>query len=162
MRIKKIEEENKVLQKVEKAKRKESEKSKSVKGEKENSKGKEKVKNEKSKRVSDGKEIHLIGRKEVDRVLLTRTEPLLLLPTNMCFNVTSPLLDLPIGFKDMLEEYNGIFPKDMPHSLSLLKGIEHHINLTIGASFPNRPAYRANLEVFKEIQKQVKKLLGKG
>ncbi|RDY00748.1 hypothetical protein CR513_16026, partial [Mucuna pruriens] len=63
---------------------------------------------------------------------------------------------------DMLEEYKGIFPKEMSQGLPPLRGIEHHIDLTVSASLPNKHAYRVNLEESKEIQKQVEKLLEKG
>ncbi|RDX83102.1 hypothetical protein CR513_36018, partial [Mucuna pruriens] len=66
------------------------------------------------------------------------------------------------SFKDMLEEYKWMFPKDMPYGLPPLRGIEHHIDLIVGGSLLNRPAYRANSEVSKEIQKKVEKLLEKG
>ncbi|RDY05019.1 hypothetical protein CR513_11182, partial [Mucuna pruriens] len=43
-----------------------------------------------------------------------------------------------------------------------LRGIEHHINLTLGATLPNRAMHRTKPEEDKEIQKQVGKLIEKG
>jgi hypothetical protein len=43
-----------------------------------------------------------------------------------------------------------------------LHGIEHQIDLIIGAALPNRPPYRTNQEETKEIQRQVQALLDKG
>ncbi|RDX87645.1 hypothetical protein CR513_30841, partial [Mucuna pruriens] len=52
--------------------------------------------------------------------------------------------------------------KNIPHGLPPLRGIEHHVDLTLGASFSNRLAYRMKPEEVKEIQKQVNKLIEKG
>jgi len=41
-------------------------------------------------------------------------------------------------------------------------GIKHHIDLVPGASIPNCPAYRSNLEEMKELQRQVDELMMKG
>ncbi|RDY00250.1 hypothetical protein CR513_16589, partial [Mucuna pruriens] len=56
----------------------------------------------------------------------------------------------------------GNLPKEMPQDLSPWRGIEHHIDLTMGAFLPNRPTYRANPKETKKIQKQVETLLEKG
>ena len=43
-----------------------------------------------------------------------------------------------------------------------MRGIEHQINLILGATLPNRVAYRTNPEETKEIQWQVQDLLDHG
>ena len=43
-----------------------------------------------------------------------------------------------------------------------MRGIEHQINLILGATLPNRAAYRTNPEETKEIQWQVQDLLDCG
>ncbi|RDY14586.1 hypothetical protein CR513_00337, partial [Mucuna pruriens] len=40
-------------------------------------------------------------------------------------------------------------PKDIPHGLPPIRGIEHQIDLIMVATLPNRAAYRANLEESK-------------
>ncbi|KAJ9541184.1 hypothetical protein OSB04_027690 [Centaurea solstitialis] len=55
-----------------------------------------------------------------------------------------------------------VLPEDVPDGLPPIQGIEHQIDLMPGATIPNRPAYRANLEETKELQKQVGELLEKG
>ena len=85
--------------------------------------------------------------------MLISNQPLyLVMPNNIC---------LSLGMEQLLKEYDDVFPQDIPHGLPPQKGIEHNIDLILGASFPNRPAYRSNLEETKEIQKQVVKLLEK-
>ena len=43
-----------------------------------------------------------------------------------------------------------------------IREIEHQIDFVPGATIPNRPAYRSNLEETKELQRQVEELLTKG
>ena len=69
---------------------------------------------------------------------------------------------LPSAVLDLLQDFEDVFPDEVPAGLPPLRGIEHQIDLVPGASLPNRPAYRANPEETKEIQRQVKELLDKG
>jgi hypothetical protein len=69
---------------------------------------------------------------------------------------------LPPIVADILQEYADIFPCEVPVGLLPLRGIEHQIDLILGASLPNRAAYRTNPEETKEIQRQVQELLDKG
>ena len=55
-----------------------------------------------------------------------------------------------------------MFPACVPDGLPPLMGIEHHIDLILGASLPNWPAYRSNPQETKEIERQVSELLRKG
>ncbi|KAJ9536631.1 hypothetical protein OSB04_un000180 [Centaurea solstitialis] len=61
-----------------------------------------------------------------------------------------------------MHEYEDVFPKEEPSGLPPLRGIEHQIDFIPGATLPNRPAYRANPEETKEIQRQVEDLLSRG
>ncbi|XP_025791792.1 uncharacterized protein LOC112872973, partial [Panicum hallii] len=69
---------------------------------------------------------------------------------------------LPSVVLDLLQDFEDVFPDEIPAGLPPLCGIEHQIDLVPGASLPNRPAYRTNPEETKEIQRQVKELLDKG
>ncbi|CAJ2644921.1 unnamed protein product [Trifolium pratense] len=60
------------------------------------------------------------------------------------------------------EEFEDMFPKEIPSGLPPIRGIEHHIDLNPGASLPNRPAYRSNPQQTQETQKQVAELVSKG
>ncbi|XP_019423019.1 PREDICTED: uncharacterized protein LOC109332490 [Lupinus angustifolius] len=60
------------------------------------------------------------------------------------------------------QEFGDVFPKEVPHGLPPLRGIEHQIDLIPGASLPNRPAYRCNPTETKEIQHQIEELMEKG
>ncbi|XP_071912327.1 uncharacterized protein [Coffea arabica] len=60
------------------------------------------------------------------------------------------------------EEYQDVFPEDVPSGLPPLRGIEHQIDLIPGATLPNRPPYRSNPEETKEMEHQVGEPLNKG
>ena len=55
-----------------------------------------------------------------------------------------------------------VFPNKMPSGLPPLRRIEHQIDFMLGASIPNRPAYRSNPKETKELQRKVDELLAKG
>ncbi|XP_071909695.1 uncharacterized protein [Coffea arabica] len=60
------------------------------------------------------------------------------------------------------EEYQDVFPEDIPNGLPPLRGIEHQIDFIPSSSLPNKAPYRTNSEETKEQQRQVEELLGKG
>nr|XP_027127774.1 uncharacterized protein LOC113743905 [Coffea arabica] len=60
------------------------------------------------------------------------------------------------------EEYQDVFPEDIPNGLPPLRGIEHQIDFIPGSSLPNKAPYRTNPEETKEQQRQVEELLSKG
>ncbi|KAI4340743.1 hypothetical protein MLD38_025552 [Melastoma candidum] len=62
--------------------------------------------------------------------------------------------------KALIEEFKDVFPVDLPVELPPLQGIQLQIDLVLGASLPNRPAYRCNPEEVKELQRQVDELHG--
>ncbi|RDX83366.1 hypothetical protein CR513_35721, partial [Mucuna pruriens] len=94
-------------------------------------------------------------------VKLAKREPLLLMPTNMILNASPPLVSFPTGFRALLEEFKDMFPKELPHRLPPLRGIEHHIHLTPRSTLPNKTTHGTNPKESKEIQKQVGKLMEK-
>jgi hypothetical protein len=62
---------------------------------------------------------------------------------------------LPRAITNLLREFKDVFPAEIPPGLPPLRGIEHQIDLILGASLPNRAAYRTNPKEMKEIQRQV-------
>ncbi|XP_071914031.1 uncharacterized protein [Coffea arabica] len=60
------------------------------------------------------------------------------------------------------QEYQDVFPEDIPNGLPPLRGIEHQIDFIPGSSLPNKAPYRTNPEETKEQQRQVEELLSKG
>jgi hypothetical protein len=62
----------------------------------------------------------------------------------------------------LLQEFEHVFPKEMPNELPPIRGIEHQIEFVPRATIPNRPAYKNNPEETKELQRQVEDLMSKG
>ncbi|XP_071926127.1 uncharacterized protein [Coffea arabica] len=60
------------------------------------------------------------------------------------------------------QEYQDVFPENIPNGLPPLRGIEHQIDFIPGSSLPNKAPYRTNPEKTKEQQRQVEELLSKG
>ncbi|KAF7823723.1 putative gag-pol polyprotein [Senna tora] len=59
-----------------------------------------------------------------------------------------------LGRPWQFDKFGDLFPQEIPEGLPPLSGIEHKIDFVPGASLPNRPAYRANPEETREIQRQ--------
>jgi hypothetical protein len=72
------------------------------------------------------------------------------------FNTNDLDYAIPSVAVSLLQEFDDVFPEDIPSGLPPLRGVEP------GASIPNRPAYRSNPEETKELQRQVEELIMKG
>ena len=136
---------------------------------KEKERQKRKEKQSEKKIVQDGekekekKNSNLFMReKEVKRAMQLRKPILLLLSKECNPNNTCSTNSLPREVSSLLQEFEDVFPKEVPTGLPPLRGIEHQIDLIPGASLPNRPAYRSNPQETKEIQNQVEELMQKG
>jgi hypothetical protein len=51
---------------------------------------------------------------------------------------------------------------ELPHSLSLIRSVSHHIDLIHGASLPKKAAYRLTPQENEEVKRQVQDLMDKG
>ena len=80
----------------------------------------------------------------------------------VCFNTNELAESLPSIVASLLQEYEDVFPNDVPSGLPPKRGIEHQIDFVPGATILNGLAYRSNLEETKELQRQVEELLTKG
>ena len=65
---------------------------------------------------------------------------------------------VPSVVKVLLQEFEDVFPDDIPSGLPSIRGIEHQIDFVPGASILNRPAYRSNPEETMDLQRQVEEL----
>ena len=62
----------------------------------------------------------------------------------------------------LLQEFQDVFPDELPPGLPPLRGIEHRIDLIPGAPLPNKAPYCLNAKETKEIQRQVQQLIHNG
>jgi hypothetical protein len=67
----------------------------------------------------------------------------------------------PEEIQELLENFVDIVVDELPHSLPLIRGISHHIDLIPGASLPNKEAYRLTPRENEEVKNQVQELLDK-
>ena len=95
--------------------------------------------------------------KEMKRMVLARQPMYLLMHYDYC--PSSIASCSPPGVEELLKKFGDYFPKDPPHGLPPLRGIEHQIDLMPRVSIPNRPTYRRNLKEKKESQRQVESLM---
>ena len=70
--------------------------------------------------------------------------------------------DLPLVLSSLFQEFQDVFPDELPPGLPPPRGIEHRIDLIPGAPLPNKAPSRVNPEETKEIQRQVKHLIDHG
>nr|XP_027098974.1 uncharacterized protein LOC113718259 [Coffea arabica] len=83
-------------------------------------------------------------------------------PNLLAKNREEALNDLPPEISSLLQEFEVIFPDEIPSGLPPLRGIEHQIHFIPGASLHNRPVYKMGPEETKEIKWQVDELLERG
>jgi len=97
----------------------------------------------------------LLGKKEgLPIVLLTYREVMI--------NTNDLTPFLPSVVSTLLQDFDDVFPLDIPKGLPPLRGIEHQIDFVPGSQLPNRPSYRSNPDETRELQRQVEELLEKG
>jgi hypothetical protein len=99
---------------------------------------------------------------EVRSVFFTNKPMILLVYKEAYFNTNDLDHIMPSVAISLLQEFDDVFPDDTPSGLPPLRGIEHQIDFISGASIPNRPAYRSNLEETRELLRQVDELIEKG
>ena len=98
---------------------------------------------------------------DVNSAFYTKQPVFVLLYKKACFNTNELNESLP-SVVFLLQEYEDMFPNDVPNGLPPIRGIYHQIDFIPSATIPNRPRYRSNPEETKELQMQVEELMTKG
>ena len=99
---------------------------------------------------------------EVKRALFLNKPMILLLYKETLFNTNKLGTSLSSSIVSLLQEFEDVFPEEIPKGLLHIRGIEPHIDFVLGSTISNRPAYRSNPKETKELQKQIGELMEKG
>ena len=78
---------------------------------------------------------------------------IVLLYKEACFSTNEIDSSLPNVVASLLQDFDDVFPEEIPIGLPPIKGIQHQIEFVLGAPIPNRPAYQSNPEKTKELQR---------
>ncbi|XP_071924899.1 uncharacterized protein [Coffea arabica] len=106
---------------------------------------------------------NLLIKTNIVRKVLSINTPVFVLLCKEVMVITSDFTNtLPSSIVSLLQEYDDVFPNEIPSGLSPIRGIEHQIDLVPGASLPNKPAYKMRPDETKELQCQIDELLTKG
>lgn len=133
-----------------------------------------KEKNEKKEEIQSGKSMRekpkasekkgtfFASMRDVDRAVTCHKTIYLLLFHEVCLSTHGSINHLPLAIVDVLNRFADVLPEELPKGLPPIRGIEHQIDFLPGSTIPNRPAYRANPEETKELQRQVDEMLERG
>ncbi|KAK8949134.1 hypothetical protein KSP39_PZI005042 [Platanthera zijinensis] len=69
---------------------------------------------------------------------------------------------LPPSLRKLLEEFQDVYPDELPSELPPMRDIQHAIDFVPGSSLPNLPHYRLNPTAHVELHSQISDLLQKG
>ena len=122
----------------------------------------EKKERESSERKGKAKVSFYARESEVKRAFFADRPMIFLVYKESYLTLDETNQSLPSLAVSLLQEFEDVFPEEMPNELPPIRGIEHQIDFVPGAAIPNRPAYRSNPEETKELQRQVEDLMSKG
>ena len=157
------EDQKKMREKLLQEKREKEKVSKTLESEKKRETLERKKSEQKKSETLEVRESYLATKSEVKRLFRAKQSLYILFCKNQILTTnTFDDFEVPSSVKTLLQDFHDMFPPNVPSGLPPLRGIEHQIDLSPGASLPNRPAYRSNPQETKEIQRQVDELISKG
>ena len=117
----------------------------------------------KKREVMAPKGLNIISHKAFERVANQEFVVLVLVAREVLLEIPLALHEEPLEeVKSVLNEFQDVFPEDLPDYLPPMRDIQHTIDFVPGATLPNLPHYRLNPIAHAELQRQVDALLQKG
>jgi hypothetical protein len=105
--------------------------------------------------LMSGKELLKEVKKEQEMQFVVVRKPKVIL-TNTSID------DLPEEVQELLDNFADIVVDELPNSLPPIRSINHHIDLILGESLPNKETYRLTPRENEEVKNQVQEFLDKG
>jgi hypothetical protein len=117
----------------------------------------------KKREVMAPKGLNIISHKAFERVANQESVVLVLVAREVPLEIPLALHEEPPEeVKSVLNDFQDVFPEDLPDQLPPMRDIQHAIDFVPGATLPNLPHYRLNPTAHAELQRQVDALLQKG
>ena len=113
----------------------------------------------KKREVTVPKDLNIISQKAFERVANQESVVLVLVAKEVTLEVHG---EPPEEAKYVFNEFQDVFPKDLPNHLPPMHDIQHAIDFVLRATLPNLPHYRMNPTEHAKLQRQVDGLLQKG
>jgi len=121
----------------------------------------EKKEREPAERKGKTKMSFYANESEVKRAFLADQPMIFLVYKESYLNLDETNQSLSSLAVSLLQEFDDVFPEEMPSGLPPIRGIELKIDFIPEVAISNRPAYKSNPEETKELQRQVEDLLSK-
>jgi hypothetical protein len=113
----------------------------------------------KKREVMVPKDLNIISQKAFEKVANQESVVLVLVAREVTLEVHG---ESPEEVKYVFNEFQDVFPEDLPNHLPAMHDIQHAIDFVLKATLPNLPHYRMNPTEHAELQRQVDGLLQKG
>ncbi|XP_074318665.1 uncharacterized protein LOC141655484 [Silene latifolia] len=109
--------------------------------------------------VEPTREVLLVNEAEMLQELKEEDDIYVLVAKNM---LGENKMTIPLEFRELLNDYEDVFPSELPSGLPPLRGIEHQIDFIPDTTLPNKAAYQSDPKASQELQQQIGELMSTG
>ena len=105
------------------------------------------------------KNVKSLSLMQMKRALRKKNHVLMIQVSELDFDLSKPA---DVRLKALLEEFEDVFPPELPSGLPPVRGVGHSIRVELGSTPPSRPMYRLSPTELDEVKAKVSDLLEKG